>query len=113
MEPQILDLAAQLGKSIAQSPQAARLRAAREAMDKQQDLPQLLKDYRAQADKIAQQEEANKPVEVEDKRRLQELEDKLLAIEEFKQFTAAQMDYVDLMRKVNQELRRQLAGVEG
>jgi cell fate (sporulation/competence/biofilm development) regulator YlbF (YheA/YmcA/DUF963 family) len=113
MEEPIIEMAAQLGRRIAQSPQAAKLRAAREAMNKRADLTQLLKDYRAQADKIADLEEAKKPVEVDDKRRLQEMEDKLLAAEEFKQFTAAQMDYVDLMRKVNQELRKHLNEMEG
>jgi cell fate (sporulation/competence/biofilm development) regulator YlbF (YheA/YmcA/DUF963 family) len=112
MDPQIIDLASQLGKTIAQSPQAARLHAARAAMSKRPDLEQLLKDYRGQADKIAALEQDNKPIEVDDKQRLAALEGKLLAAEEFKQFTIAQMEYVDLMRKVNQELRRQLAGVE-
>ena len=47
-----------------------------------------------------------------DKHRLQELNDKLVASQEFKKFTAAQVEYVDLMRKVNEEIRRELAETE-
>lgn len=109
----ILDLAGQLGKAIVESPQAATLRAAREELNRHTDLTATLKDYSAQADKIAKFETEGKPVEVADKRRLEELEGKLVGDEVFKRYTAAQMDYVDLMRGVNTELRRHLAPVEG
>ena len=57
-------------------------------------------------------EETRKPVEVNDKHRLAELHDKLVSEETFKKYTAAQVDYVDLMRRVNDALRRQLSDVE-
>lgn len=108
----ILDLAAQLGKAIAECPQAAKLRAAKEELHRHADLTAILKDFSAQADKVAHLEAENKPVEVADKHRLEELEGKLISHDVFKRYTAAQMDYVDLMRKVNAELRPHLAGVE-
>ena len=108
----ILDLAAQLGKAIAESPQAEKLRAAKQELDRHADLAAMLKDFSAQADKISKLQAENKPVEVDDKHRLSELEDKLVGHEIFKRYMAAQVDYVDLMRKVNGELRRHLAAVE-
>jgi cell fate (sporulation/competence/biofilm development) regulator YlbF (YheA/YmcA/DUF963 family) len=108
----IIELATRLGRAIAESPQATKLRAAKEELNHHADLTATLKDYSAQAEKIAKLEAENKPLEVEDKHRLDKLESKLLSHEVFKRYTASQMDYVDLMRHVNAELRKQLAAVE-
>ena len=107
-----IELATRLGKAMAESPQATALREARTAMSNEPDLIQTLADYQEQAARIAQLEREQKPTEVADKHRLQELNDKLVASQEFKKFTAAQVEYVDLMRKVNEEIRRELAETE-
>ncbi len=107
-----LELAQRLGKSISESSEAANLRAAREEMSKQGEIAQLLKSYQAQAEKIAKLEHENKPVEVDDKHKLQELHGKLVASDVFKKFTAAQVEYIDLMRQVNETLQKQLAETE-
>ena len=109
---EITELAQRLGKAINASPQAAVLRQAREAVNSDAGLSQTLKDYQAQMEKVARLEQEEKPVEVEDKHRLQALQDKLLGSEEFKKFSAAQVEYVDLMRKVNEALREQLMPTE-
>ncbi len=108
----IVELAQKLGAAIAQSPQAAKLRAARKALDAQAEAKKLLEDYRRQSMKIAQLEQEQKPVEVEDKHKLQEINDKLVGHQVFKDYTAAQVDYVDLMRKVNSAIGKALAEVE-
>jgi cell fate (sporulation/competence/biofilm development) regulator YlbF (YheA/YmcA/DUF963 family) len=108
----IIELANRLGKAIAECPQAAALRAARAEMQKDAAATGLLKDYRRHADKIAALEQENKPVEVEDKHKLHELQEKLAASESFKKFTAAQVEYIDLMRKVNVALEQQLSETE-
>ena len=110
---QILSLAEQLGKDIAQSPQAVGLRAARAELNKQADLLQLLKDYQAQTEKIARAEHEGKPVEVADKHKLSDIHGKLVASEVFKRFTAAQVEYIDLLRKVNDVMRQNLLDTEG
>ena len=110
---EIIQMAERLGNAVARSAQASGLRAARKAFEAQPDAKKLLADYQAQADKIAQLEGQAKPVEVEDKHRLQELHDKLVANELFRKLTAAQVEYVDLMRRVNDALRRALAETEG
>ncbi len=109
----IMDLAERLGKSIADSSQAKALRDARVELNQQPGILQLLQDFQAQSDKIAHLEEENKPIEVEDKRKLQDLHNQLVANDVFKKYTAAQMEYVDLLRKVNETLDAQLAPTEG
>lgn len=110
---EITDLASKLAKAIAGSPQAAAMRAARTELDKHPEIDAALKDYQQQAEKIGQLESQQKPVEIDDKRRLQELRDKLVGFDAFKKFTAAQMEYVSLMHSVNETIRRNLADVEG
>ena len=110
---QIIDMAERLGKAIAGSPQAAAVQAARKALDDQPQIAQALKDYQEQTEKIARLQSEQKPVEVEDKHKLREIEDRLLSSEVFKKYTAAQVEYVDLMRKVNEALQSLLGETEG
>jgi cell fate (sporulation/competence/biofilm development) regulator YlbF (YheA/YmcA/DUF963 family) len=109
---EVIELTEKLGKAICESQEAKNLREARKALNAQKDVIQLLNDYQAQSDKVAKLEEERKPVEVEDKHKLQELHDKLVSSDLFKKFTAAQVEYVDMMRRVNQVLRKHLAETE-
>ena len=110
--PDVMKLAEELGKAINDSPQAVALRKVRDELSKLPEMTKLLKDFRDQSDKIARLEADQKPVEVEDKHKLQELHGKLVATDIFKKYTAAQVEYVDVMRRVNDTLRRQLADTE-
>ncbi len=108
----ILALAERLGKSIADSPQAKALRDARGQLNSNPDIIKTLDEYRQQADKVGKLEQENKPIEVADKQKLQQLQGQLVSDEVFKTFTAAQVEYVDIMRQVNETLRKELASTE-
>jgi len=112
MSTEIIDQARKLGSMIAQSAPAAKLREAKAALNQDTAATTLLTEYQKQAMKIGQLEEQNKPIEVEDKRKLQETQSKLVSMDVFKKFTAAQVEYIDIMRKVNEALRKELAGTE-
>jgi len=109
----IIELAERLGKVIAECPQAAALRAARKELDGKADLKKTLEEFQDQQDRMARLEEEGKPIEVDDKHKLADLHAKLAGSDVFKRLTAAQVEYVDLMRKVNSALNRHLAAVEG
>lgn len=109
---EILQLAERLGKAIASSPQVAKLREARKALAAEAGTATLLADYQQHADKVAGLEAEQKPVEAEDKRKLQELHDTLVASDSFKKYTASQVEYVDLMRTVNDTIRQSLGEVD-
>jgi len=104
----ILDLAERLGKAIAAAPQAKKLQEARAALREEPGTDELLNQFRQQSEKIARLQGENKPIEVDDKHKLEELHNKLVASEAFKKLTAAQVDYVDLMRKVNTRMQQQM-----
>ena len=108
----ILALAQRLGKAVADSPQAKALREARKELDKDEVISKLLGEFRAQSEKVAKLEHEKKPVEVADKHNLQDLQGRLISDETFKKFTAAQVEYVDLMRNVNETLRKELSETE-
>ncbi len=109
---QITELAEKLGKAIAESPQAKRMEKSRQALHEKPELEKTLKDYQDQSDKIARLQRDQKPIEPEDKHRLEDLQNNLLAADEFKELTAAQVEYVDLMRKVNQAISKYMVEQE-
>jgi cell fate (sporulation/competence/biofilm development) regulator YlbF (YheA/YmcA/DUF963 family) len=109
---QIISLAERLGKAIAGSPQAAALRAARQELDRDKNISAVLEAFSEQSEKVACLEDENKPIEVDDKHKLRDLREKLAASETFKKYTAAQVEYVDLMRRVNDALHAELGETE-
>ena len=107
-EAKIIQLAETLGKTLAERPETIRLHETRQALQDDSDTSELLKQYQQQVETVAQMERDQKPIEVDDKHKLQDLEDRLLGSELFKKFTAAQVDYADLMLKVNQAIHKQI-----
>jgi len=108
---EIIEMAAKLGKAIARSAPAEALRKARGEMNAQNDVMQLLRDFQKQSERIAELQENDKPVEVEDKHKLDVLHEQLVGKDVFKEFTAAQVEYVDLMRKVNEAITQELQAI--
>ena len=106
-------LAEQLGKAIAASPQAARLRQARQALTADAQTAQLLREYNAQASRLERLEAEQQPVGDEERRKLQELHGKLVSSELFKEYTQAQVEFAELMRTVNEAIRKPLGEVAG
>lgn len=106
---EILDLAGKLGQAIARD---ARYKAVVE-MEKQiaKDEPTrtLLAEYTAQQRKIAELEENMKPIEPADKRRLQELHERVAGNALVKRFSMAQFEYASLMRQVDEAIQSELA----
>lgn len=111
-ETDVLELAERLGKAIADSPQARSLREAREAFATDADAKPLQQQLQQQVQRVEQLEAEGKPVEVEDKHRLRDLQDRLMANPAFRALTDAQVEYVDLMRRVNQALGKHTLDVQ-
>jgi len=104
----ITEMADRLGKLIAESSQFKAIQAAEKELNDNAEAKKLMEEYGLHADKVSKLEAENKPIEVADKHKLQELRDKLSASDVFKRYTAAQVDYVDMMRQVNQAIQKHL-----
>ncbi|WP_432798229.1 YlbF family regulator [Poriferisphaera sp. WC338] len=101
---QILDEARKLGKLIKEQDAAKKLDQAIEALKGDQDAQRVLNDYNRLAAQIAEKEQANKPIEVEEKYQMQELHKSVIMNKVLQDFQVAQMDYADLMRKVDEAM---------
>ena len=106
----IIEQARKLGDAIAAHPRVRTFLDIQRRIRDDQQARKLLEDYQRQAQHIQQRLAERKPVEVEDKRRLGELEQQMASNETLKQFMRAQVDYLDLMNQVNQAMEQAIAG---
>jgi cell fate (sporulation/competence/biofilm development) regulator YlbF (YheA/YmcA/DUF963 family) len=109
MSKAILDMAKELGQALADSAQRQALHAAWQTLQEHKDVLEALGAFQQQAGKMQQMEQQGRPIEVDDKRKFQTLHDKLVASEVFKRYTAAEMEFSDLMRQVHTAIRKQVS----
>jgi len=108
----ITELAKRLGKAIGESPVAGEMRDARKAMEAEADLVKAVNDFQEQMEKVRKLEVEGKTIEVADKHKLTEMESVLTSSDVFKKYTAAQVEYIDMMRKVNEAIQVEIQGLQ-
>ncbi|MCC6906434.1 MAG: YlbF family regulator [Phycisphaerales bacterium] len=102
--PQIIEAATRLGRLLAEHPAVARYRELLKAVRKDTDAQRLLADYSRHMDAISEKEQAGQPIEVQDKHKLADLQSRVAMHPQLREMQMAQMDYVDLMRKVDEAM---------
>jgi cell fate (sporulation/competence/biofilm development) regulator YlbF (YheA/YmcA/DUF963 family) len=107
---EILKQAVRLGELIRQHPRYARLREADDAIRADQAATGALQAYNQAAAKVAKKERALQPVEVAEKQELQRLQETVAANERVKVFMAAQADYAEMMRRMNDTIFDAITG---
>lgn len=105
---EILDAAQKLGKLIASHDSAQKLEQAARKLQGDVEAQRILTDYNRQLEKVADKEAHGKPIEVDDKRQLEKLQASVVRNAVLREFQVAQMDYLDLMRRVDEAM----AGVD-
>ena len=109
---EIMQRAGTLGEAIRRHPRYVALREADDRVRADTVATEALEAYNKAAADIARKERFAQPVEVEDKRRLERLQQVVVSNEAIKAFMRAQADYAELMRKMNDAIFRSLAGDE-
>ena len=104
----VLRLASDLGKLIAQHERFRKLRAAEDAVAADQETRNLVTAMEEQRAKIIKLESAQQPVEPEDKHELQRVTDAVHANPKLQTLAMAQADYMELMNKVNKTIQDKL-----
>lgn len=104
---QIVAEAKKLGTLIAEHPAAQKLESVLKRLDEDVQAQRTLNDYNRQLQKIAEKEQAGSPIEVEDKHAVENLRNQLIHSPVLRDMQIAQMDYVDLMRQVDQAIAGQ------
>ncbi len=100
----ILDLAKRLGRRIAEHPRAAAYLEAQKALRDDLEARALFEQFHKQIEHIRSLERSGKPVEVADKRKLEECEQRIASNPTLKRFMRAQADYVELMNRVERAM---------
>lgn len=101
---EILDDARKLGEKIAGHDVAKKLESALKALDGDQKAQRALNDYNRHLQSIAEKEQSGRPIEVEDKKKLRDLQNAVVSSPTLRDFQIAQMDYMDLLRKVDEAM---------
>ncbi|MBN2377295.1 MAG: YlbF family regulator [Sedimentisphaerales bacterium] len=106
----LIEMAGLLGKKIAAHERCKLLAQAQEAVDADEAAGVLVREYHEQATKIQQLEAEGKPIEVADKHKLKELEEKISTNELLMELTKRQVDFVEMMHKVKEAIDKQMQG---
>ena len=101
---EIVAAARELGKLIETHEAAKKFAQALEKLEADVEARRVMDDFNRQLAAIAEKEQSGKPIEVEDKHKLQELQNKITRNPLVQQFQLAQMDYLDLLRKVDEAM---------
>jgi cell fate (sporulation/competence/biofilm development) regulator YlbF (YheA/YmcA/DUF963 family) len=106
---ELLDQARLLGEAIARHPRVQAYQKAREQTRGDSEAGQLLEAYAEQARRLRELEAQQKPIEVADKRKLAEYEQKMASNTALKELMRSQADYVALMNQINRAMEAPLS----
>ncbi len=105
---QILDDAEKLGQLLAQHPSVAKYQQAQRAVSEDPEASRLLSDFDRTLETLARQEQSGMPVSDAQRQQLESLQSRIVSHIKVKALNLAQVEFVDLLRRVNQTIQRPL-----
>src|SRR5579862_4015269 len=105
---QLLDDATKLGQLAAQHPAVARYKQAREAVDKDPEANRMLSELDRQIETLTRQQQSGLPVTDAQQHALEAMQSRIVSHIKIKALNMAQVEFVDLLRKITQTIQRQL-----
>jgi cell fate (sporulation/competence/biofilm development) regulator YlbF (YheA/YmcA/DUF963 family) len=106
---QILDAAEKLGQILKDHPAVERFKAAQKSVSDDPEAGRLLADFERQLETLGRQEQSGRPVTDAQRLQLESLQSKIVSHIKIKNLNLAQVEFVDLLRKINQTYQRPLA----
>ena len=106
---QILDAAEKLGQILKDHPAVERFKAAQKSVSDDPEAGRLLADFERQLETLGRQEQSGRPVTDAQRLQLESLQSKIVSHIKIKNLNLAQVEFVDLLRKVSQTYQRPLA----
>lgn len=110
---QLLDEAVKLGEKVAQHPAVARYKDARKAVEQDADANRLMAEFDRQLETLARQQASGMPVTDAQQQSLESLQSRIVSHLKIKALNLAQVEFVDLLRKITQSIQRPLNLQEG
>ena len=105
---EILEIASKLGAAIANHNTYKIFKEAEEQLKEDDEARGISEELENQSRKVHELEKNLKPVEVEDKKRLQQLKEEVASNQSIQHFLKVQTDYVELMTKANKRIVAEL-----
>jgi cell fate (sporulation/competence/biofilm development) regulator YlbF (YheA/YmcA/DUF963 family) len=105
---QIIQEAEKLGQLVAQHPAVARYKQAQKAVSDDPEAGRLLADFDRQLETLGRQEQSGMPVTDAQRMQLESLQGRIISHLKIKALNMAQVEFVDLLRKVTQTIQRPL-----
>ena len=105
---QILDAAEKIGKMLVEHPAVVRYQQAQKAVADDPDAGRLLQEFDRAIEKLARQEQSGMAVTDAQRQQLEALQSRIVSHLKVKNLNLAQVEFVDLLRKVNQTIQKPL-----
>lgn len=106
---QIMDEAEKLGRLVAQHTAVERYKHAQKAVAEDPDASRLLADFERNLAKLDQQAQAGLPVTDAQRDQLEAMQSKIVSHIKVKALNMAQVDFVDLLRRITQTIQKPLS----
>ncbi len=97
---QIIEQATALGTLVSQHPATVAYQETVKKLEADLDAQRLMNDYNRQLQTLGEKESKGEPIEVEDKKKIGDLQSQIALNPILSKMQLVQMDYIDLMRKV-------------
>jgi cell fate (sporulation/competence/biofilm development) regulator YlbF (YheA/YmcA/DUF963 family) len=110
---QIMDEATKLGELVAQHPAVARYKEARKGVEQDPDANRLLAEFDRQIEALSRQQASGMQITDAQQQSLEALQSKIVSHLKIKALNLAQVDFIDLLRKITQTIQRPLNLQEG
>lgn len=110
---QILADADKLGQLVAQHPAVERYRNAQRAVAEDPDANRTMAEFERQLESLARQEQTGMPVTDAQRQQLESLQSRIVSNVKVKNLNMAQVDFIDLLRKVNQAIQSKVVEAGG
>jgi cell fate (sporulation/competence/biofilm development) regulator YlbF (YheA/YmcA/DUF963 family) len=108
----ILADADKLGQQVAQHPAVAKYRQAQKSVAEDPDASRLLRDFDKLLETLGRQEQSGMPVTDAQRTQLESLQSQIMTHIKVKALNMAQLEFVDLLRKVNQAIQGKLVDLQ-
>jgi cell fate (sporulation/competence/biofilm development) regulator YlbF (YheA/YmcA/DUF963 family) len=110
---QIMDAAEKLSQMLLDHPAVARYKAAQKAVTDDAEASRMLGEFDQQIEKLARQEQTGMPITDAQRQQLESLQSRIVSHLKIKNLNLAQVEFIDLLRKINQTIQRPLTEAAG
>jgi len=110
---QLMTEAEKLGHLVAQHPAVARYKQAQKAVSDDPEAGRLLADLDRQIESLSRQEQSGLPITDAQRAALESAQSRVVSHIKIKNWNLAQVEFIDLLRKITQTIQRQLGDQAG